>query len=322
MNIRTDDIAAFEEYLYQNEKSEKTIEKYVRDIRTFYRFLRQDGRQEETCRDAGEGLNPGEQPDGGDELNPGEQLNPGQVVRYKEYLRTCYKVSSANSMITALNSYLVFIGRKDCCLRTFKAQRKIFLEEERELTKAEYMRLIRAAEQSGNIRLSCILQTIGSTGIRIGELQYITAEALRRNMVTICFKGKSRCIILPKQLVQLLKDYCRKRHVTTGSIFITRSGRPVDRRNVWAEMKRLCAGAGVQASKVFPHSLRHLFARTYYEKEKDVIRLADYLGHSNVETTRRYTMISSMEACQRSLELGMLLGGSPGHLNRDIKITT
>ena len=164
------------------------------------------------------------------------------------------------------------------------------------------------AEKNGNQRLSCILQTIGSTGIRIGELQYICVESLQKRMANIRLKGKTRSIILPNSLVKLLKDYCRRQNIRTGCIFITKSGQPVDRRNIWEEMKELCRDAGVSRDKVFPHNLRHLFARSYYDREKDIVRLADYLGHSSVETTRRYTMITSMEACQKRLELGMLVG--------------
>lgn len=269
-------LKTFELELKEQEKSRNTIEKYMRDVRRFLDFL--DGRE------------------------PEREL----VIRYKESLQAAYQVSSINSMVIAVNSYLRHIGREDCRVRTCREQRRVFREEERELTKNEYGRLVKEANKEGNVRLCCILQTIASTGIRIGELKYITVEALKERMVRIDFKGKIRMIILPRFLTVVLKDYCRRMGIKQGIIFLTRNGKPVDRRNVWREMKGICERARVMASKVFPHNLRHLFARCFYEKEKDLTRLADYLGHSSVETTRRYTMLSSREACERQLDLGLL----------------
>lgn len=274
----------FENYLYEREKHWQTIEKYLRDVRHFLNFAGEK-----------EGISKKE-----------------QILQYKEYLIRHYKPASVNSMLTALNKYLEFIKRGDCKVQLLRVQKQMFREEEKELSMEEYRRLVRQAQSDGNLRLECILQTIGSTGIRIGELKYITAEALKKKAITINFKGKSRCIILPHSLIAMLKEYCREKGIESGSIFVTRSGRPVDRRNIWAEMKKLCRKAGVAESKGFPHNLRHLFACSYYEKEKDIIRLADYLGHSNVETTRRYTMTSSIEACRNQLELGMLVGRVSG----------
>lgn len=281
----------YERYLYMMEKSFRTIEKYMRDVRHFLTYAR-DRMQEQ-------------QEDG----SIPERICREMVLGYKEYLIGAYKISSVNSMLISLNGYLRFIGRQDCCIKLCRLQRQIFSEEEKELSMEEYRRLVWQAEKNGNLRLSCILQTVASTGIRIGELKYIMVESLPRRVVCIHSKGKTRNIILPNSLVEMLKNYCCSKNIKSGSIFITGSGAPVDRRNIWAEMKRLCRDAGVSEYKVFPHNLRHLFARCYYEKEKDIIRLADYLGHSSVETTRRYTMITSMEACQRNLELGMLAGG-------------
>lgn len=279
----------FERTLREQEKSENTIQKYIRDIRCFLAFA-------------------------------GEREIEQELVRaYKKTLMETYRISSVNSMLIALNGYLRFIGKGDCCVRTCKQQRRIFLEEERELSRGEYQRLVFEAKRAGKQRLCHILQTIASTGIRIGELRYITVEALKTRRVQIDSKGKVRIIILPQSLVQMLKDYCRKRKICAGSIFITRSGQPVDRRNVWAEMKSICEKARVMKSKVFPHNLRHLFAKCFYERERDLVRLADYLGHSSVETTRRYTMISSMAACEKQLELGLLVGeGEPQKKKNDI----
>lgn len=267
----------FGQYLWGQEKSRNTVEKYMRDVRQFLNFLK------------------------------GREADRELVLGYKEYLQGKYKTSSVNSMLIALNCFLRYMGKEEICVRTLKEQRRIFREEERELNKKEYERLVHEAKREGNPRLCCILQTVASTGIRIGELRYLTVEALKERKVRIDFKGKERIIFLPKALTVVLKDYCRSTGRKSGSIFVTKSGRPVDRRNVWAEMKRLCCGARVQATKVFPHNLRHLFARCFYERERDIMRLADYLGHSSVETTRRYTMISSTEVLEKQLDLGLLM---------------
>ena len=273
------ELKQFEKELLERERSRNTVEKYFRDVKRFLEFL-------------------------GD-----REISREAVLAYKEALLGEYKVSSVNSMLIAINGYLKFCQREDCCVHVCRQQRQVFLEEERELTRQEYERLVRQAKIDGNDRLCFLLQTIASTGVRIGELKYITVESLKKRSVRIEFKGKIRVIILPQSLVQALKDYCRKKKIREGSIFITKSGRPMDRRNIWVEMKRLCEKAKVLKSKVFPHNLRHLFAKSFYEREQDLVRLADYLGHSSVETTRRYTMISSMAACERQLELGLLISG-------------
>lgn len=272
-----EELEIFKRSLFVQGKSQNTIEKYLRDVRHFLMFAE------------------------------GREISPEVVLLYKEEILKTYKVSSVNSMLVALNGYLKFIGKEECCVRVCRQQRRIFLEEERELNRKEYERLVLEARKEGKYRLCYILQTIASTGIRIGELKYITAEALKDRRVQINSKGKIRLIILPQSLVQVLKDYCRKCRIRSGSIFVTKNGRPIDRRNVWAEMKRLCEVTQIAKSKVFPHNLRHLFAKCFYEREKDLTRLADFLGHSNIETTRRYTMISSMEVCEKQLELGFLI---------------
>lgn len=267
----------FRQYLKEQEKSGNTIEKYVRDIRNFLNF-------------AG-----------------GRTLERELVLQYKEYLRQNYQISSVNSMLAALNCYLSHIGKEEYRVRNCRQQRRIFREEEKELDRKEYQRLLWEARRRGKYRLCSIMQTIASTGIRIGELQYITVETLEKRRVRIDCKGKIRIILLPKSLTVILKDYCRKQRIKRGCVFVTKHGNPIDRRNIWAEMKEICLAARVPKSKVFPHNLRHLFAKCFYEREKDLARLADYLGHSSVETTRRYTMISSAEACERQLDLGLLM---------------
>ena len=270
----------FGRMLAEQEKAACTVEKYLRDVKCFWEFTE--------AKEIG-------------------RLQPMHVVRYKRHLQENYKVSSVNSMLNALNSYLKFVGRAECRVRTLRRQRQIFCDEQRMLRRTEYERLVREAVREGRERLACVLQTLGMTGIRVGELRFVTCESLSSRIIHISCKGKDRDIILPKDLMQLLLEYCRKHGISRGSVFVTRRGRPVDRRNIWAEMKSLCARAGVPAGKVFPHNLRHLFATAFYEKKKDIVRLADYLGHSSLETTRRYTIISSMRACQQELSLGLLV---------------
>ena len=178
--------------------------------------------------------------------------------------------------------------------------------------------MVLEAEKQGNKRLACLIQTIGMTGIRVSELKYITVESLKNKAVQICNKGKTRMILLPGSLRELLRRYCGAMKIRKGSIFIARTGRPLDRRSIWAQMKELCFAAGVKKSKVFPHNLRHLFARCYYEKEKDLVRLADFLGHSSIETTRRYTMLSTMEVCLKQLELGLMVGKETWGMRMDM----
>lgn len=278
MEKRREQLEAFGKWLRQQEKSGNTVEKYMRDARHFLEYLK------------------------------GEEISPGAAIQYKEYLKSHYKISSVNSMVIAMNCYLKYLGKEECCVRTCRVQRQIFREEEKELTRQEYQKLVLEAKKQGNRRLACLIQTLGMTGIRVSELEYITVEALKNKAVQISNKGKTRMILLPESLKEMLRRYCGAMKIKRGSIFITKSGRPLDRRNIWAQMKELCLGAGVKKSKVFPHNFRHLFARCYYEREKDLVRLADFLGHSSIETTRRYTMISTMEACLKQLELGLIVG--------------
>ena len=247
MERREQQLCDFEQDLREKEKSRNTIEKYVRDVRRFFSYM-------------------GE-----------KELERERVIEYKAYLKDNYRLSSANSMLIALNAFLRFIGRTECCVRIYRTQRQIFREESKELNREDYKKLVREAKRRGNQRLYYLLQTLGTTGIRVSELSSITVEGLKKQSVRIHSKGKERVVLLPQSLVVLLRVYCSLNRIRQGAIFVTKAGKPVDRRNVWAEMKKLCAGAGVEESKVFPHNLRHLFARCYYEKEKDLVRLADYV---------------------------------------------
>lgn len=255
--INLEVIGQFKQHLKQEEKSEATIEKYLRDIQHFYSFL---------------------------EDRP---LCKAETVAYKEKLTEQYAPASVNSMLVALNGFLRFIGQNDCCVRLQKIQRQIFCRENKELTQSEYQRLVKAA---GNTQLSYILQTICGTGIRVSELQYITVEAVLAGQATVNCKNKTRVIFIPAPLKRLLKEYIKKSGIQAGSVFVSKNGKPLDRSQIWRKMKGLCERAGVAPGKVFPHNLRHLFARIFYSIKKDIVRLADILGHSSINTTRIYTL--------------------------------
>lgn len=228
-------------------------------------------------------------------LAPEREFDKNHVIRYKEHIQTEYRISSVNSILSALNTFFQYMGWEDCKVATLKVQRAAFRSSQRNLSKQEYLRLLRAAGDRGNERLLLIMETIATTGVRVGELSYITAESLETRRAIVTNKGKTREILLPLPLCLELRDWCRLQGICTGTIFVTRTGKPVDRAYVLHAMKGLGDTAGVAKSKIYPHNLRHLFAVNYYEKEKDIVRLADILGHSNVNTTRIYTMTTSEE---------------------------
>lgn len=240
----------------------------------------------------------------------GSPVTKELLVGYKRRLTERFSPSSVNSMIAAVNGFLGYIKRGDLRLKRLRIQRRAFLPEERELDRSEYKRLVAAAEHTENKRLSLILQTICATGIRVSELRFITAEAVRTGRAFISCKGKSRVVFLPDKLRKILSNYIGARGITSGAVFVSRAGNPLDRSNVWREMKKLCGAAGVARGKVFPHNLRHLFARTYYSMEKDLSRLADFLGHSSVNTTRIYTMESGREHARQINRLGLVLNST------------
>ena len=289
----------FRTFLVKQEKSAATIEKYLRDAELFFRFCAEQGENHRSLERHGT-----------DRLTQHPELSRELVLAFKRYLQGRYRPNSVNSILNALNCYLKYAGHPEFCVRMLKQQRQLFCDEKRLLKQQDYRKLVEQAEREGKTRLSCILQTLGMTGIRIGELRFIQCKCLDNHMIHIEHKGKIRDIVLPKDLVSLLRTYCRQQGIKEGPVFITRYGNPVDRKNIWKEMKQLCRRAGVLESKVFPHNFRHLFAVAFYERKKDIVRLADYLGHSSLETTRRYTMISSLQACQRELELGLLISGT------------
>ena len=267
-----------EQHLREEEKSKNTIEKYMRDVRAFMAFA---GRNE---------------------------IKKDTVVAYKNKLVSeNYAVRSINSMLASLNSLFVFLGWSDCRVKSIKLQRQIYCPEEKELTKAEYTRLVNAAKQKGNERLNLILQTICGTGIRVSELQFITVEAVRCGEAVVSLKGKTRPVFIVKDLQKKLLRYAAKQEIKSGAIFITKTGKPMSRTNIWREMKSLCEQANVNPNKVFPHNLRHLFARVFYGIEKDIAKLADILGHSSIDTTRIYIIATGSEHRRRMENMRMII---------------
>ncbi len=269
-------IEAFERYLISEERSSFTIEKYIRDAHRFAGFA--DGRE----------------------------ITRELSVAYKQKLvADGYTVRSINSMLSAINSLLGFLDRKDLQVRKLKLQKAIFCPKEKELTKDEYIRLFEAAEDDR--RLQLILETICGTGIRVSELSYFTVEAVCGGEVIVSCKNKTRIILIPEKLRKLLLMYCGDEGIKSGIIFRTRTGKPLDRSNICRNMKALCGKAGVDEAKVSPHSLRKLFARTFYSKEKDIAKLADILGHSSIETTRIYIMATESEHRKKIEQLGLVI---------------
>lgn len=276
--ITTTLIEEFGKHLILEEKSEHTVEKYLRDVRAFGAYAGQDEISKET------------------------------IIGYKQHLLDSdYAVRSINSMLASLNSLFDWLGWNDCRVKALKTQKQIFCPEEKELTKAEYLRLVNVAKQNGNERLNLILQTICGTGIRVSELQFITAEAARRGEAIVSCKGKTRSVFLVKELQKKLLRYCAKQGIVSGCIFVTRTGRPISRTNIWRDMKALCEKAAVDPRKVFPHNLRHLFARVFYGLERDIAKLADILGHSSINTTRIYIMSTGTEHRQQMESMRLIV---------------
>lgn len=269
-------IIKFRNHLINEEKSDSTIDKYTRDIKVFMEWL------------------------------SGKELSKSTILEYKKLLLEKYAPASVNAVIASLNGFFTFVQWYDFKVKTIKIQKQIFAGKDKELTKAEYERLLSAAKQKKNQRLYYLMQAICSTGIRVSELKFITVEAIKSGRATIYCKGKMRIVILPGQLCRMLKKYAEKKEIKSGSVFISKNGKPLDRSNIWSDMKKLCESANVSKEKVFPHNLRHLFARTYYSIQKDVVRLADILGHSSVNTTRIYTMETGDVHRRQIQQLGLL----------------
>lgn len=270
-------ICRFGRELFEQERAKKTIERYQHQLRTFAQWTE------------------------------GRTVTKELTVRYKQWLMERYSPASVNVTLAALNGFFKFMGWQECRVRPVRVQRRHYAEPSRELSREEYYRLLKIARQKGNMRLFHLLETICSTGIRVSELRFITVQAVKRGRADICNKGKYRTILLPRKLCEKLQEYCRERGIWQGSVFVTRSGRPIDRTNVWAMMKALCTQAHVDAKKVFPHNLRNLFARCFYQKQRDLEHLATLLGHSSINTTRIYTRTSGEEHLRQIERLELLL---------------
>ena len=270
-------IAEFKEHLILEERSAATIEKYIRDVKAFSAYTQSAAVTKET------------------------------VIAYKKHLQGNYAVRSVNSMLASINGLFAFLGWHDLRVKSLKLQQQVFCPEEKELTRAEYARLCRTAERKHNERLNLILQTICGTGIRVSELQYITVEAVKNGEAVVNCKAKTRSVFIVKELKQKLLRYAAEQNIKSGMIFVTRTGKPISRTNIWREMKALCAEANVNPQKVFPHKLRHLFARVFYGIEKDIAKLADILGHSSINTTRIYIISTGTEHRQRMESMRLIL---------------
>lgn len=274
--LKQEQISQFSAYLFREEKSAATQEKYLRDVGAFCRFA------------------------------SGQVVTKELMVAYKQNcVEQGYAVRSVNSMLASVNSLLDFLGWQDCKVKNIRLQRQTYCAEEKELTKAEYLRLLDASRK--NTQLNLVIQTICGTGIRVSELRHFTVEAVSRGEIAVDCKGKTRTILVPGKLRKLLLSYAKGQKRRTGAIFVTRNGIPLNRSNIWAAMKKLCAAAGVAATKVFPHNLRKLFARTFYGIEKDIAKLADILGHSSINTTRIYIMTTGTEHRRKIERLGLVV---------------
>ena len=277
MTISSRELSAFSAHLRQEDRSSGTAGKYLHDCTGFALWL-------------------------GD-----RELTPETAAQWREHLlQKGYAPATVNSMLSAVNRLLKFLGREECRVRSLRIQRRTFREQRRELTRGEYQRLLDAAAGLGRERLALLMETICATGIRVSEVRYITVEAAQAGRTEIRLKGKIRTILLPSKLCRKLLKYARKQKTASGEIFLTRSGAPVSRRQIWREMKALCKEAGVEASKVFPHNLRHLFATAFYRACRDIVKLADVLGHSSIDTTRIYLITTGAEHARQMEKLGLV----------------
>ena len=275
----------FAHHLAAEEKSQGTIDKYVRDARFLMIWL------------AGQSA-----------IQPAQSITKEALAAWKsDMLQSGRAPATINSMIAAINSLLNFMGLQHCRIKSIRLQKRFFRADERQLTKPEYEKLLKTAHKNGKSSTALLMETICATGIRVSEIRYITLEAARQGRTQIFLKGKHRIILLPGKLCKKLKQYAAKQGITTGSIFLSKSGRPLDRRQIWAQMKSLCKATGVSARKVFPHNLRHLFARAFYASSHDIVSLADVLGHSSVETTRIYLVTTETEHVKQIAHLNLVL---------------
>ena len=262
-NARIED---YEDHLMEEERGAATIEKYLRDAREFVRWL------------------------------GGAPVTKQAVIAWKsELLEKGLAPATVNAKLCAVNSLLRFLKWDECRVRLLRIQRRMFREQERSLTREEYLRLLETARTQGKLRLELLMEAICSTGIRVSEVRYLTVEAARAGKAVVSLKGKIRTILLPQKLCRKLQKYAEKQKIASGEIFLTKDGTNLSRKQIWREMKGLCTAAGVEPSKVFPHNLRHLFATAFYRACRDIVKLADVLGHSSIETTRIYLLATGLE---------------------------
>jgi len=271
-----DRIADYQNYLLKEEKATGTVEKYIRDLKRFSDWL------------------------------SGRAVTKQLVSEWKDFLiEKNYAATTINSMLASLHGYFRYYNLEGCSVKFLKIQRRIFREESRELSKDEYRKLIQTANEKGNHRTALLIEAMGATGIRVSEVKYITVEAVKRGRTEVALKGKIRTIFFPSLLSKKILNYAKKNRINHGEIFVTRNGNGISRKQIWAEMKNLCQDARIERTKVFPHNLRHMFARVFYKASRDIVRLADVLGHSNIETTRIYLLTTGEEhrECLERLQL-------------------
>ena len=277
MSISQHELKTFASRLRREDRSPGTVSKYLHDSMGFAAWL------------------------------GGRKLTRETAAAWREHLvKEGYAPATINSMLSAVNCLLKFLGREDCKIKFLRVQRKTFREQDRELSRAEYQKLLDTAAEQGQERLGLLMETICAAGIRVSEVQYITVEAAQTGRAEISLKGKIRSILLPAKLCRKLLKYAKKNRTASGEIFVTGSGKPISRKQIWREMKALCRKAGVAPSKVFPHNLRHLFATTFYRACRDIVKLADVLGHSSINTTRIYLMTTGAEHARQLEKLGLV----------------
>ena len=276
--MTNEQMQAFAIHLRMEERSENTIQKYASAIMALYTFL------------------------------PLEKIvTKEQLLAWKRQISATLAAATVNVMISAVNRFFAFLSWTDLYIRQLKTQRRIYRDKERELTREEYMRLLDAARERGNLRLFYLMQTLAGTGIRVSEIRYFTVEALQNGSAVVDCKGKQRTVLIPQKLRKALRSYCEQAHITSGPIFVTKSGKPLNRSNIWKEMQKLCVVAHVEPRKVFPHNFRHLFAVVFYKLQKDIAKLADLLGHASINTTRIYIMESGAEHERQMERLGLVV---------------
>lgn len=270
-------IEQFEAYLHKEERSNGTVDNYIRNVRELATWL------------------------------AGQAVTKEQLVAWKDALQAKrLQPTTVNAKLAAIGCFLRVMGWQDCQVRFLRVQRRVFREKEKELTREEYEKLLAAAQQQGSARLALLLETICATGVRVSEVQYITVEAARRGRADVTMKGKIRTILIPNKLCRKLLKYAKQTKTASGKIFLTRNGTALSRKQIWAEMKSLCQAAGVSPGKVFPHNLRHLFATVFYRACHDIVKLADVLGHSRIETTRIYLVTTGFEYAKQLEQLGLV----------------